>query len=89
MLIFHIVIATILTLSALTQFSAGAVRRKLPFARLASLVSLALTAMSGTVLALTYGGLGKFCLTMTVATLAIVMVDRFYVRRLQTVTVNR
>lgn len=81
MITLHILIAVILTVVTTGVFASAIKRNKNTLMLRVMQGSLALTALSGTALVVTQGGLGRFCATMTVATLAVVLVARFYDQR--------
>jgi hypothetical protein len=83
MLILHIVLASLLIISTVVLLFAGITRNKATWVRTAAQGGLLSTFLSGGMLVLTYGGLGKFCVTMSAMTLAVLAVDRFYLYRLQ------
>ena len=83
MLILHIIVASLLIVSTLGLFAAAVSRYEAAIVRTATHSGLAGTFLSGGALVFMYGGLGKFCVTMSAVTVAVIAVDRFYVYRLQ------
>ena len=88
MLILHIIIASLLTISATGLLVAALKRYNRPQLRILSIVGLVMTFITGVSLVVSYGGIGRFCASMTIATVSVIAIERFYIYRLASVSVR-